>query len=73
MEGMPGRPHHRVVGIDAWQALTLALRLVEQLLTYFVEDGGSLFRAASDIPIAISDIVPRVSASGPKGDDFIGT
>jgi hypothetical protein len=71
MEGMTGQPNHRVVGQDAWQSLTLAVRLVEQLLIYFVEDGGRLFWEGSDIPIAVSDVVPRTSTNGPKPADLI--
>jgi hypothetical protein len=68
MEGIVDRPRHRVIGQDAWQALTLALRLMEQLLTYFVEDGGSLFWEESDIPITVSDVIPRVLTSCSKSD-----
>jgi hypothetical protein len=64
MEGVGRQPYHRVVGYDAWQALTLAVRLVEQLLTYFVEDGGSLFWEGSENPMAISDVVPHATKTG---------
>lgn len=61
MEGAGSRIDHRVVGCDAWQALTLAIRLVEQMLTYFVEDGGCLYWIGTCDPMAISDVVPRAS------------
>lgn len=61
MEGVGRRIDHRVVGCDAWQALTLAIRLVEQMLTYFIEDGGCLYWGETDDPMAISDVVPRAS------------
>jgi hypothetical protein len=68
---MTGRPHHRVVGYDAWQAMTLAVRLVDPLLTYFVEDGGSLLCDGGYISTAVSDIVPRTSMSGPHRADLV--
>lgn len=61
MEGVGSRIDHRVVGSDAWQALTLAIRLVGQMLTYFVEDGGCLYWSGTDDPMAISDVVPTAS------------
>ena len=66
VEGIGDRTDHRVVGYDAWQALTLAIRLVEQLLTYFVEDGGSLYWEGSDDPMAVSDVVPHTSNVKPS-------
>lgn len=61
MDGVGSRIDHRVVGCDAWQALTLAIRLVGQMLTYFVEDGGCLYWSGTDDPMAISDVVPPAS------------
>jgi len=57
----PSPIDHRVVGCDAWQALTLAIRLAEQMLTYFVEDGGCLYWGETGGPMAISDVFPRAS------------
>ncbi len=68
MQGITDRAHHRIVGIDAWQALTLALRMVEQMLTYFVEDGGSLFWEGSDAPLKVSEVVPRYSTRELKSE-----
>lgn len=35
--------YHDMHGVDSWQALTLALKLIHGVLTGFVEDGGRLF------------------------------
>mgnify|MGYP001220214332 FL=1 len=50
---------HRIVGSDSWQALTLAITLIEQLLFYFVESGGKLFWDGGSEPMRIHDVIPR--------------
>jgi hypothetical protein len=57
-QGLIGKPH-TAVGADSWQSLTLAIGLIEQLLTYFVEDGGKLFFKDSASPMEIQDVVPH--------------
>ncbi|MBN6103548.1 hypothetical protein JR064_15370 [Xanthomonas sp. CFBP 8703] len=58
MVGFGDKPH-QVVGQDSWQALSLAFALAEQLLTYFVQDGGKLFWEDSDEPMLVKDVVSR--------------
>ena len=58
MPGLTGCPHH-IVGVDAWQSLLLAIRLVEQTLTYFVEDGGRLYWEPGGEPMNVGDVIPR--------------
>ena len=58
MDGITTKPH-TTIGVDGWQALTLAIALIEQSLTYFVEDGGKLFFPDSSEPMDIQDVVPR--------------
>ena len=33
----------KIFGVDSWQALTLALRLIERLLEAEIREGGTLF------------------------------
>lgn len=61
IEGVGDQTDHQVIGYDAWQALTLAIRFVGSLLTSFVESGGSLYWQGSNAPMAISDVVPHAS------------
>lgn len=42
IEGLHAKLHD-AVGIDSWQALSLATGLTRQLLGYFLEDGGKLY------------------------------
>jgi len=58
MEGFTKTPR-RIVGEDSWQAMLLAVRLVEQTLFYFVEDGGCLFWEPGGEPMTVGDVVPR--------------
>ena len=58
MTGLTKKPH-TTIGVDGWQALTLAIALIEQSLAYFIEDGGKLFFADSTEPMDIQDVVPR--------------
>jgi hypothetical protein len=43
-------------GIDSLQSLILAMRLAQQLLSNFEEDGGHFFFEEETDPIAVSDI-----------------
>lgn len=45
-------------GVDSWQALQLALRLVSQLLGYFVEDGGRLLWPDTREEMAVEELLP---------------
>jgi Domain of unknown function (DUF6968) len=46
---------HDTHGNDSWQALMLAQRLAQQLLGYFLEDGGQLWDADSEgTPVDLS-------------------
>ncbi len=47
------------IGADAWQALTLALRLIEQLLAYYIEDGGKLLWEENGSEMELNDVIPR--------------
>ena len=47
------------VGIDSWQALNLAISLVQQLLGYFVEDGGKLYWEEDGEALALNDLFPQ--------------
>ncbi len=62
MSGFVDKPR-RVVGQDSWQALSLAFTLAEQLLTYFVQDGGTLFWEDSDEPMLVKDVISRFQGS----------
>ena len=42
MDGLHERLHD-VHGVDSWQAMMLAVRLVKVLLGFFVDDGGKLY------------------------------
>lgn len=46
-------------GSDSWQALQLAFRLIEQLLTYFVEDGGKLYWPEIGEKVTVHELLPR--------------
>ena len=54
---------HDAVGVDAWQALTLATKLVEQLLAFYIEDGGKLFWEEGGDEMELNDVIPRHTAS----------
>ncbi len=47
------------VGIDSWQALSLAIALVRQLLEYHVEDGAELYWEDEGERIFIEDLFPQ--------------
>jgi hypothetical protein len=45
-------------GIDSWQALTLAMILIHQLLSYFLENGGKLYWKEGGEEISLKEIFP---------------
>ena len=46
-------------GLDSWQALQLAYQLIEQLLTYFIEDGGKLYWPGIGEEVTVHELLPR--------------
>jgi len=48
-------------GVDSWQALTLALQVIDRLLTYFVEDGGKLYWEENGNDLAIDELFGKSS------------
>jgi hypothetical protein len=52
------RKERRIFGVDSWQALTLALRLVEAMLRHEVRNGGQLFWLGHQVSVG------RLFASG---------
>ncbi len=49
-------------GVDSWQSIQLAARLIGQLLGYFIrDDGGQLLWPENRAPMEISEIVPQVT------------
>lgn len=46
------------VGYDSWQALSLAIALVRQLLGYFLNDGGKLYWKEENSEMTIDDLFP---------------
>lgn len=42
----------------------LAIRTIEQMLTYYVEDGGKLFWPESTSEMEVSDVIPRFRGQG---------
>ena len=59
LEGLHGRLHD-IYGVDSWQSLVLAMNLVGNLLTYFVEDGGKLYREKGDGEISVAELFGEV-------------
>jgi hypothetical protein len=47
---------HDAVGIDSWQALSLALGLARQLLGHFLEDGGKLYWEEGGSEMTLRDL-----------------
>ncbi len=47
-----------VHGIDSWQALTLAMSLIQQLLRGFLADGGKVYWEEGGEEISLKDIFP---------------
>lgn len=50
---------HPAVSDGAWHSLVLAIRTIEQLLTYYIEDGGRLFHEKGGDELPVSELVPR--------------
>jgi hypothetical protein len=46
-------------GIDAWQALILALSLLESQVAHFLENGGALFFERGGLKMTREDLFPR--------------
>ena len=44
------------VGIDSWQALSLAIALVRQLLGYYIEDGTKLYWEEDGERVSLDDL-----------------
>jgi hypothetical protein len=49
-------------GEDSWQALQLAHQMTAQLLEYFVQDGGRLFREEGGEQVQLSELFVKTSA-----------
>lgn len=47
------------VGGDSWQALSLAISLVHQLLTYHLRDGAKLFWEEGGEEVLLNDLFPQ--------------
>jgi len=50
------------VGIDSWQALSLAIALVRQLLGYYVEDGAKLYWEDGGEGVSLDDLFPQLKS-----------
>lgn len=51
------------LGVDPWQALTVAFAVTEQAVRYFLESGGKLCAVASeDEELPVEDLFPRFAA-----------
>jgi len=48
-----------IVGCDSWQALSLALSFIRQLLGYCLEDGCKIFGKEDGDEISLSDLFPQ--------------
>ncbi|MBI4693642.1 MAG: hypothetical protein HY749_06445 [Gammaproteobacteria bacterium] len=57
LDGLPAdlRDRH---GVDSWQALQLAMRLLAHLLGCFIEDGGKLLWPDTREEIAVEELFP---------------
>ena len=51
-----------IVGIDSWQALSLAIALVRQLLGYYVEDGAELYWKEGGEKVSLDDLFPQLKS-----------
>jgi hypothetical protein len=52
LKGLVDGKERRIFGVDSWQALTLALRLVEALLKHEVKKGAKLFYLGEKTTVA---------------------
>src|SRR5215203_6152323 len=59
LDGLHGQLQD-IYGVDSWQSLVLAMNLVGNLLTYFVEDGGKLYREKGGDEISVADLFADV-------------
>ena len=55
MEGLLGL-NHDIYGVDSWQSLVLAQRIVHNILSYFVADGGKLFWEKGGEEISVAEL-----------------
>ena len=62
IEGLHAKLHD-AVGIDSWQALSLAMGLTRQLLGYFLEDGGKLYWEEGGDEVILNDLFPQFKGS----------
>lgn len=62
--------NHSTVSNESWHCLLLAIQTIEQLLSYYVEDGGKLYWEKGGNELQISELIPRWSASNksPQSD-----
>jgi hypothetical protein len=65
LEGLHGRLHD-IHGIDAWQSLALAQRLLMQLLGHALESGSTLLCHEPPEPVTLAELFPAVQASSPQ-------
>lgn len=54
---------HDAVGVDSWQALTLAIGLTRQLLDHFLEGGGKLYWEEGGEEVTLNDLFPQFNGS----------
>ena len=55
LEGLHGL-NHDIYGVDSWQSLVLAQRIVHNILSYFVADGGKLFWEKGGEEISVAEL-----------------
>jgi len=55
LEGYLGL-NHNIYGVDSWQSLVLAQRIVHNILSYFVADGGKLFWEKGGEEISVAEL-----------------
>jgi len=55
LEGLLGL-NHDIYGVDSWQSLVLAQRIVHNILSYFVADGGKLFWEKGGEEISVAEL-----------------
>ncbi len=58
IEGLYGTAHPAVSN-DSWHSLMLAIRTIEQLLSYHSEDGAKLYYEKGGEALLLSDLIPR--------------
>jgi hypothetical protein len=55
-------------GVDSWQALTLAMNLIGNLLSYFVEDGGKLYYEKDGSETSVHELFKGPPTETPEPD-----